>query len=197
MSKNKNIYRLFALSFVVLTLVSGSVSAQKQPLKTVAKVDLDKYLGKWFEIARLPNSFQEKCVGEVSAEYTKNEDGTIRVTNACLEKDGKIQTVVGKAKIDDKKTNAKLKVRFAPAVLSWFSGVWGDYQIIALGDNYEYAVVGTPDRKYLWFLSRKPQIEEPLYQEMLKNADAQGFSVGKVVRTKQNVETVKGTSVTN
>ena len=128
--------------------------ATAAPLTTVDHVDLQRYVGKWYEIARYPNRFQRKCQSDTTATYTLREDGKVQVANACREKDGTMTTANGTAKVVDPKTNAKLKVTF-------FWPFYGDYWILGLGPDYQYAIVGEPDRKYLWILSRTPAMDEP------------------------------------
>lgn len=178
------------LGFFVLLLMPGLFAAffkSDKPLETVAAVDLKRYTGKWYEVARLPNSFEKKCVGNVTAEYRLLDDGKIEVVNTCLEANGKQNVARGKARTTADKTNAKLQVRFAPAFLSFLPFVWGDYWVLELGENYEYAVVGDPSRKLFWVLSRTPQIEETRLQEILQRAKEKGFDTDKIIRTKQNL----------
>jgi apolipoprotein D and lipocalin family protein len=158
-------------------------------LRTVPQVDLRKYSGAWYEIARLPNRFQAFCAGDVRAEYTLNADKTILVVNSCRPKDkAEPKTARGLARVskEDKGGNAVLEVRFAPAFLSFLSAVWGDYRIIELDGEYRYAVVGSKDRKYLWVLSRSKTLSEDVYRKLLASAAAQGFNTSAVVRTTQN-----------
>ena len=170
------------------------VRAQKpsNDLPTVAKVDLNRYAGKWYEIARYPNKFQEKCVGNTTATYTLKEKNKIEVINECLKKDGVADSAKGEAKIIDAATNAKLEVRFAPSFLSFIPQVWGDYWIIDLDDNYSYAAVGDPKRKYLWILSRTPEMDDATYQNILRRVEKLSFSPGKLNKTPQNAQAVKG-----
>ena len=147
-------------------------------LDVISHVELEKYLGKWYEIAHLPAKFQEGC-DETTATYTLLKDGNISVLNQCT-KNGKMKQAKGKAKIVDKDSNAKLKVTF-------FWPFYGDYWIIKLGDEYDYSVVGTPDRKYLWILSRTPQMNDKLYSQLLEYAKSKGFDVNKVIKTLQTV----------
>ncbi len=158
--------------------VSGNESGERKPLPVVPAVDLSKYAGRWYEIARLPNRFEKKCVSSVTATYTLRTDGKIEVVNQCKKASGKLQTATGKAKVVDKKTNAKLKVTF-------FWPFYGDYWILDLGANYEYAVVGDESRKYLWILSRTPQIDDALYQGLLAKMANQGFDTARVIKTPQ------------
>ena len=157
-------------------------------LKTVAGVDLQKYSGVWYEIARLPNKFQKDCVGDVTAEYTLQQDGQIKVVNSCREAGKpKPKKAEGIARIaeEHKGGNSILEVRFAPAILSFLSAVWGDYRIIALDDKYRYALVGSNDRKYLWILSRTKALDDAIYKRLLAAAVERGFSVDQMIRTPQ------------
>jgi apolipoprotein D and lipocalin family protein len=165
-----------------------AVSADtKKPLETVRAVDLNRYAGVWYETARLPNRFQKQCTGNVKLEYVAKTNARIDVTNQCDEANGKKTLVKGEARVQDKKTNAKLEVRFAPKFLSFLPAVWGDYWVIALdAENYQYALVGDESRKYLWFLSRTPQMNEETYTELLKIAVEKGFDTTKIIRTKND-----------
>lgn len=145
-------------------------------LEVVSYVELEKYLGKWYEIARLPAKFQEGC-DETTATYTLLKDGRISVINECT-KNGKIKKAKGKAKIVEKSSNAKLKVTF-------FWPFYGDYWIIKLGNNYNYSVVGTPDRKYLWILNRTPQMDDKLYSQLTEYIKSKGFDANRLIRTRQ------------
>lgn len=147
-----------------------------KPLETVQRVDVERYMGKWYEIASFPQSFQKGCSCTV-AEYSLNENGTVKVDNSC-NAEGKRKQSIGKAKIVDKETNAKLKVTF-------FWPFWGKYWIIDLADDYGYAVVGHPNRKYLWILSRKPKMDKELYDKIVARASAKGFDVSMLKVTEQ------------
>ncbi len=180
---------LLILQLLSVTFIFAQDASQVKP---VQNVDLKKYTGKWFEIARYPNKFQKNCVGNTMATYTIKEDKTIEVLNECLEKDGKVNQAKGKAKVADKTTNAKLKVRFAPSFLSFLPQVWGDYWIIDLDENYQYAAVGDPKREYFWILSREPEMSDTTFQAILRRAENMGFNPGKVAKTSQNIEVIKG-----
>jgi apolipoprotein D and lipocalin family protein len=145
-------------------------------LEVVPHVELEKYLGKWYEIAHLPAKFQEDC-NETTATYTLSKDGSISVLNQCT-KNGKMKQAKGKAKVVDKKSNAKLKVTF-------FWPFYGDYWIIKLGNNYDYSVVDTPNRKYLWILSRTPQMDDNLYSQIIEYVKSKGFDANKLIKTFQ------------
>ena len=147
-------------------------------LQTVPKVEVQRYLGRWYEIARYPNRFQKDCASGVTADYSLRSDGKITVLNQCKKADGKNKTAKGKAKIVDKSTNAKLKVTF-------FWPFYGDYWIIDLGEQYDYAVVSEPSRKYLWILSRTPTLSDSTYEAILRRLRTNGFDPSRLMRTRQ------------
>lgn len=155
-------------------------SASASDVTAVAKVDLDRYLGLWYEFARFPAWFQRGCTG-VTAEYSRRDDGLIQVVNSCRKGslDGKLKQSIGRAKIVDPESNAKLKVSF-------FGPFWGDYWIIGLDPKYQWAVVGLPNRKYLWILSREPTINPELYQQILRPLPAMGYDLSNLSLTQQS-----------
>jgi apolipoprotein D and lipocalin family protein len=171
---------------VIAAIVVAMLAAvgDSPAVNTVAKVDLERYLGTWYELARFPNRFQKQCEGDVRATYAKRSDGRLDVINECRTRDG-MTRAVGIGRIVDTATNAKLKVRFAPAALSFLPFVWGDYWIIGLDDAYRWAVVGTPDRRYLWILSRTPALGDEEMSRARRIAAANGFDVSRLVTTPQ------------
>jgi len=193
----KRNFLLLTLLVISIPVIISAQVEQPEAVKTVDSVDLDRYQGTWYEIARYPNKFQKKCVGNTTATYKKLDSGRIEVINECLLKNGKTDKAKGKAKIVDTKSNAKLKVRFAPAWLSFIPQVWGDYWIIDLDKEYQYVAIGDPKRKYFWILSRTPTLESQTYQEILRKAEKMGFAPNKVIETPQTVETSKGTVIQN
>jgi len=195
----KNPFRSAILTIFIFTVfaVGSSLVAQtaaKLPeLKPVASVDLSRYVGKWYEIGKYPNRFQKQCVANTAAYYKMKPNGKIEVRNECTLKDGLTETAIGEAKIADKKTNSKLKVRFAPSALSFLPFVWANYWIIDLDPEYSYVAIGEPKRKYFWILSRIAVIDDTLYQTILRRAEAMSFNPAKVEKTPQNAEVLKGT----
>jgi apolipoprotein D and lipocalin family protein len=176
------ITNLIVVSAIALTFLAGIVAVdRKSELEVVSAVDLSRYAGRWYEIARLPNRFEKKCMDSVTATYSLRSDGKVDVVNRCRKANGEYTTAKVKAKIVDKKTNAKLKVTF-------FWPFYGDYWILDLGPDYEYAVVGAPDRDYLWILSRTPQLDEQLYQQLLTKMAARGFETQRMSRTSHPTE---------
>ena len=149
------------------------------PLGVVPSVDLTRYAGKWYEIARLPNRFQRDCAGNATATYTLRPDGKITVLNECRKADGRRKSAKGTARVADAKgPNTKLKVTF-------FWPFSGKYWIIDLDPEYRWAVVGEPGRDYLWILSREPQLDAALYRQIVERARQRGFDTGKLVKTRQ------------
>ncbi len=149
------------------------------PLQTVAHVDLSRYLGSWYEIASFPQSFQRGCTA-TTATYTLRNDGDIDVLNRCRKGsiDGEENSALGRARVVDRATNAKLEVSF-------FRPFWGDYWIIDLSDDYSYAVVGHPGRDYLWILSRTPTMAAATYESLITRLQAHGYETSRLVRTLQ------------
>lgn len=164
-----------------LSILAYPVFAQ-QALETVSFVDVKRYMGTWYEISSFPQRFQKGC-NCTEANYSLNADNTVNVTNKCI-KDGKLKTATAKAKVKDTKTNAKLSVQFA----------WpfkGKYWIIDLADDYSYAVVAHPNRKYLWILSRTKSMDDKLYANIVERCKAKGFDVSLLKRTFQLCESIK------
>jgi uncharacterized protein YbjT (DUF2867 family)/lipocalin/ligand-binding SRPBCC domain-containing protein len=154
------------------------------PVRAVTFVDLDRYAGDWFEIARFPNRFQRQCLGDVRATYARRADGRVDVVNRCRTAEGETEAG-GVARIVDKRTFAKLKVRFAPAWLSWLPMVWGDYWIIGLAPDYSWAVVGDPGHDYLWILARASHLDDASTAVAQAAARDNGFDVTRLVPTSQ------------
>lgn len=150
-----------------------------QPLRTVSSVDLKRYAGRWYEIARYPNRFERRCASDITAEYFLRDDGKIRVVNSCLESGGRRRESIGSAKAVDS-TNAKLKVTF-------FWPFSGDYWIIDLDQDYRYAVVSEPKRKYLWILSRTSQMNRAQWSPILERLRELGFDPARLIMPKQVV----------
>lgn len=166
----------------LLITISAPQQPQKQempPLQTVPQVDLNRYLGTWYEIATIPQRFQKGCTA-VSATYTLRPDGKINVLNECRKDSlaGKYKAARGKAWVVDTLSNAKLKVQF-------FWPFSGDYWIIELDSNYQYAVVGHPNRNYLWILSRSRKMEDLLYHDLIERIKSHRYDISLIVRTPQ------------
>ncbi len=161
--------------------------AQTKPLQTVEKVELDKYLGVWYEVARKPLYFQNKCDRDVTATYTLNENGNVVVDNRCYTKEGNLTQSIGEAFIENAPFNSKLKVSFLPEAIRWLPFGRGDYWVLKLDENYQTVLVGEPRRKYMWVLSRTPQPDQAVVNEYLEYAKSLGYDVGDVIHTKQTI----------
>lgn len=157
-------------------LLSGCAS--RPPLATVASVDLRRYEGRWFEIAKYPNWFQRGCASDTTATYTSEPDGSIRVVNRCRQSNGEFREATARATVVPNSGNAKLKVRFRGSPIA------GDYWIIGLDEkNYSWALVGHPSRKFLWILAREPRLDPSTYEKITALAEAAGFSAKRLERT--------------
>jgi apolipoprotein D and lipocalin family protein len=175
-------------SILILLLAGGTLFQARlvraaesgSPMRVVPSVDLARYAGKWYEIARLPNRFQRDCAADVTATYALRPDGKITVVNECRTSEGKQKSAKGTARLaSEKGPNTKLKVSF-------FWPFSGNYWIIDLDADYRWAVVGEPDRKYLWILSRDPQLDEALYRRLVQRAQQQGYDVAPLIKTRQS-----------
>ena len=170
------------VSTLFLTFSMQLAMATNQPsLTPVPYVDLSRYLGKWYEIARFPNFFQKDC-DQATAEYSLIEEGKIQVINTCKGlKDGRLTSVTGIATVEDPVTHAKLKVNFVPSWLRWTGIGSGDYWIIDLDEDYTYAVVSEPNRKYLWILSRTATLSQGIYNSLLNRLRDEAFDVSRLI----------------
>lgn len=162
----------------VLVLLPGCAGRHPH-LPTVEHLDPDRYLGTWFEIARYPAPFQEGCVAS-SATYSPRDGGGFRVLNRCRVEtfDGPLREAEGRAKIVDRDSNAKLKVSF-------FWPFYGDYWVLGLGPKYEWALVGEPSRRFLWILSRTPQMDDATYKDIIGRLPALGYDAERLLITPQ------------
>lgn len=172
------------IAFLLLTLTFSAVlEAEDRPVETAPVVDLARYSGKWFEIGRLANRFQRDCVG-ATAEYNLRPGGGVDVLNTCYLEDGSTRSIRGEAEPRDGSSNAKLRVRFNGFWFKLFSWlIKADYWVMELADDYSYAVVGTPNRDYLWILARERTMDDPTYHSLVARIRNQGFEVDRLVRT--------------
>lgn len=156
-------------------LLPFAASLGAAPLESVPELDLERYAGTWHEIARLPMEEQEDCIAEVTAHYSLQPDGSIKVRNACRTADG-MNEAEGEARRVEGHPG-RLEVRFAPGWLAWLPNVWGDYWVIALDPDYRWAVVGEPERENLWLLSRTPTVPQARFEQMKDAAMEQGYAL--------------------
>lgn len=154
-------------------------------LQTVDHVDLNRYLGTWYEICRLPLKYEDTGASDVTATYQLNKDGSVSVDNRCIDDDGKPSQALGQAKpVDD--SNARLSVTFLPEYLRWIPFTTGDYWIIRLAPDYSISLVGTPDRKHLWVLARRHDLSQEVQNDYLATACAQGFDLSALIIPRQS-----------
>ncbi len=168
-----------AATAVVAGTAAVAVAARKPaaPLRTVAHVDLDRYAGRWYEIARLPTRF-ERGMSHVTAEYSRQPDGSVQVLNSGR-RTGKLKTATGRATVADATTNAKLEVSF-------FWPFKGDYWVLELAPDYEWALIGEPSREYLWILSRQPRLHPEVVRNLVARARLDGFPTDSLLFTRQD-----------
>lgn len=171
---------IIAFLFYSGGLHGGESSAE---LTTVDSVELSRYTGTWYEIAKIPNRFQRGCAKNTTANYQLMEDGRIRVINECITPEGRRDRAEGIAKVVNTGTNAKLQVSFVQVLgLSLF---WGDYWIIGLDEEYRWAIVGSPSRKYGWILSREPEIDESTLNKIYDILQEKGYDPARFEMTPQ------------
>ncbi len=157
------------------------MNASREPA-TVASVDLSRYLGTWFEIARLPMRHEPEDFTDITAHYSLQDDGKVRVRNRALDGKGELEESIGEASVVDD-SNSKLEVTFLPDGLRWIPFTKGDYWILKLDPEYATALVGSPDRKYLWLLARQPTLDESTKNDYLAHARQQGFDLADLIHT--------------
>ncbi len=188
----KRSWLVIGLAVATLQLASLKVAAQTiatpaalPPVATISTLDVPRYMGTWYEIAKFPNRFQAKCTANTRAQYLAQTDGSVQVLNSCATADGSTIDALGKAIQVGATNSPKLQVRFAPVWLSWLPMVWGDYWVIDLDADYQLAAVSDAKREYLWVLSRTPQVSAKAYDALLQRLKAQHFDVQKLERTAQ------------
>jgi apolipoprotein D and lipocalin family protein len=180
---------MIAPLLLLLSINSNAIAAAPaegaKPLATIASLDVPRYMGTWYEIAKFDNRFQKQCIGFTMATYAAMPDGKVQVTNRCRLASGETEVAVGAARQVGDTHSPKLKVRFAPAWLSFVPMVWGDYWVVDLDPNYQLAAVSEAKREYLWILSRTPKVDKATYDALVVRLAAQGLDVSKLVPTKQ------------
>ncbi|MCW2313723.1 lipocalin family protein [Rhodoferax antarcticus] len=175
-----------AIYTILLALSAGFVhGADGAPpavpaLTPIASLDVPRYMGTWYEIAKYPNSFQKKCVADTRANYSQQPDGRVQVINRCRLADGEIDEAVGAVRQLGDAQSAKLEVRFAPAWLSFIAAVWGDYWVIDLDPAYQLVAVSEPKRDYLWVLSRTAKVAPAAYDALLERLANRGFDLKRL-----------------
>lgn len=165
------------------------ISTPPQAITTIAHLDLNRYLGTWFEICRLPLKWEDAEARDISATYSLETDGSIKVDNRCIDADGTPDQAIGQAVPTDA-SNARLKVSFLPQYLRWLPFTKGDYWVVRVASDYTVALVGTPDRANLWLLSRTPHLSDEVRDDYLSSAAAQGFDLAPLITPFQSGDVV-------
>ena len=164
----------------------GTANAQPtSPLVTISSLDVQRYMGTWYEIAKYPNWFQKKCIAETRAEYKLQAGGSVQVINRCRKDNGEIDEAIGEARQIGAANSPKLQVRFAPSWLSLLPFVWGDYWVIDLDEAYQLVAVSEPKRQYLWVLSRTPTVSTQSYEALMGRLKSQSFDLGRLELSQQ------------
>ena len=177
---------------VVITLFClwpfHSMGGEEQPLPplaAVAALDVPRYMGTWYEIAKYPNFFQRNCTADTYAEYSLMDDGRVQVINRCRRENGEIDAASGVARQEGGADSPRLKVRFAPAWLSFIPFVWGNYWVIDIDEAYRLVAVSEPTREYLWILSRTAAVDPQRYAALLERLARKGFDLDRLELTAQ------------
>jgi apolipoprotein D and lipocalin family protein len=168
----------------VSTARAKAVAYFNRDLATVEEIDLARYAGRWYEIARLPNSFERADMTNITADYDLLPSGQVSVCNSATRSDGRAVEVTGLARTVNQ-SNTKLEVTFVPAPLRMLPFIWGSYWILDLDPDYQWSLVGEPTRKYMWILSRQPEMSEDLYRTICNSAQEKGFDITDLIRPLQ------------
>lgn len=160
--------------------------SSNRALRTIPALEVPRYMGVWFEIAKFPNWFQRKCSGATRAEYRLKSDGTVQVINRCRIQSGETIEAIGAARQVGSASSPKLEVRFGPEWLSFLPLVWGDYWVIDLDERYQLVAVSEPQKEYLWILARTPHVDPNDYKSLLARLSKMGFDLSKLEVTKQD-----------
>ena len=181
-------YMAINLKKLLLALLLGACAVSswaEAPLAPISSLNVQKYMGTWYEIAKYPSFFQRKCVSNTVAQYSLQTDGIVRVENRCKQEDGQVIDALGQARQIGDTNSAKLEVRFAPAWLSFLPFVWGDYWVIDIDPDYQLVAVSEPKREYLWVLSRTPEVNAKAYDDLLTRLEKRGFDLKRLEKSKQ------------
>jgi apolipoprotein D and lipocalin family protein len=173
------------LSSLLMAITFPIAALSAKPPSTVKELDLNKYQGLWYEVARLPNSFQDQCVGNVTAEYSLMKSGKIKVVNRCQEISGEIEVAEGRGRLSGKKSKSKLDVTFAKILGKYIFAFGGNYWVMELDKNYQWSLVGSPDRKFAWILARKPELSSDEMEKLAGLLEKQGYNPCDLLTTPQ------------
>ena len=178
--------RIRCLTFTLMAAMLPLVCMAQSQVKSIPEFDVSRYMGTWYEIAKLPNWFQRKCVQGTQARYKVLGPTQIEVNNKCTTASGDETQAIGLARPNGSGRPAQLEVRFAPEWTAWLPMVWGAYWVLDLDAEYQLAAVGDPSKSYLWILSRTPQVSAERYDAVLQRLNVMGFDITKLEKTRQN-----------
>ena len=159
--------------------------SERSAATSVGSLDLNRYSGLWYEVGRLPLKWEEADASDITAEYTPQDDGSVRVDNRCTDKNGAPSQAIGRATPLNGQPG-RFQVSFLPQFLRWLPFTKGDYWVLKIDDAYTVALVGTPDHKNLWLLAREPRIDEATKAAYLAEATRQGFDLAKWITPRQS-----------
>ena len=178
--------KIRCFAFTLMAVVFPMACMAQSQVKSIPEFDVSRYMGTWYEIAKLPNWFQRKCVQGTQARYKVLGPTQIEVNNKCTTASGEEIQAIGLARPNGSGRPAQLEVRFAPEWTAWLPMVWGAYWVLDLDADYQLAAVGDPSRSYLWILSRTPSVSPERYDALLKRLNGMGFDITKLEKTRQN-----------
>jgi len=178
--------KIRCLAFTLMAVVLPMACMAQSQVKSIPEFDVSRYMGTWYEIAKLPNWFQRKCVQGTQARYKVLGPTQIEVNNKCTTASGEEIQAIGLARPNGSGRPAQLEVRFAPEWTAWLPMVWGAYWVLDLDADYQLAAVGDPSKSYLWILSRTPQVSAERYDAVLQRLNVMGFDITKLEKTRQN-----------
>ncbi len=184
------------LAAAVALAVAAALPAETAPVTAVPQLDLDRYMGEWYEIARLPNGREEACARDVVHRYQRRSETAVGVTSTCRRSDGEEERVDVIARVRDPASHSRLEIRHAPSALGWLPFVWEDYWVLDIAPDYDTALVGDPDHVSLWILSRKPSMDRARYVALVSKAAAFGFDTQKLIQVPQNVPSASPATTT-
>jgi apolipoprotein D and lipocalin family protein len=178
--------KILIAAILVLSSAFAHAADKSEPglaLTSINALDVPRYMGTWYEIAKFPAWFQKKCVADTRADYSLQPGGQVQVINRCRQENGEMKEAVGNARQIGGTASSKLEVRFAPAWLSFIPAVWGDYWVIDLDPAYQLVAVSEPKREYLWILSRSTKVDPDTYTALLARLSSQGFDLQRLEKT--------------
>ncbi len=178
--------RIRCLTFALMAAMGPMACMAQSQVKSIPEFDVSRYMGTWYEIAKLPNWFQRKCVQGTQARYKVLGPTQIEVNNKCTTASGEETQAIGLARPNGSGLPAQLEVRFAPEWTAWLPMVWGAYWVLDLDPDYQLAAVGDPSKSYLWILSRTPVVSAERYDAVLQRLKVMGFDITKLEKTRQN-----------